>query len=162
MDRCDMVAPARAIRSLCASILKADKQEIFQSLASAGIDISPGQYQVLRSLSDQPMTLTQLSHAMNLDPSTLVPIVDSLVNREYLQRSRSPADRRCTHLELTTDGAGLLSLAAHLDENSALVKGLCLLGSEKGKQLADLLGEYEKFILLDEDAEGMQILQVQE
>ena len=162
MDRCDMVVPARAIRSLCASILKTDKQEILQSLASAGIDISPGQYLVLRSLSDRPMTLTQLSHAMNLDPSTLVPIVDSLVNREFLQRSRNPEDRRCTHLELTTGGARLLSLAAHLDENSALVKGLCLLGPEKGKQLVTLLGEYEKFISTDEDAKAMQILQVQE
>jgi DNA-binding MarR family transcriptional regulator len=157
-----MVVPARAIRSLCASILKADKQEILQSLASAGIDISPGQYLVLRCLSDRPMTLTLLSHAMNLDPSTLVPIVDSLVNHEFLQRSRNPEDRRCTHLELTTGGARLLSLAAHLDENSALVKGLCLLGPEKGRQLVTLLGEYEKFISTDEDAEAMQILQVQE
>jgi len=157
-----MVAPAHAIRSLCASVLKTDKQETLQSLAAAGIDISPGQYLVLRSLSDRPMTLTQLSHAMNLDPSTLVPIVDSLVNREFVQRSRNPEDRRCTHLELTAGGARLLSLAAHLDESSALVKGLCLLGLEKAGRLVDLLREYERFISTEEDVQGKQILQVQE
>jgi DNA-binding MarR family transcriptional regulator len=162
MDRCDMVVPARAIRSLCASILKTDRQENLLSLASAGIDISPSQYLVLRYLNDQPMTLTQLSHTMNLDPSTLVPIVDSLVKREFLQRNRSPEDRRCTHLELTAGGVKLLSLAAHLDESGALVKGLCLLGADKGKQLVDLLNDYEKSISTGEDIEDKPILQVQE
>ena len=160
MDRCEMVAPAHDIRGYCASILKTDKQETLQSLASAGIDISPGQYLVLRHLSDHPMTLTQLSHAVNLDPSTLVPIVDSLVNRELLQRSRRPGDRRCTHLELTKTGLELLALAAHLDENSALVKGLCLLSEEDSKQLIRLLSEYVILITKDEEEEGTQILQV--
>ena len=153
MDRCDMVAPARTIRSVCASILKTDRQEILLSLAAAGIDISPSQYLVMRYLTDQPMTLTQLSHAINLDPSTLVPIVDSLVKQEFLQRNRSSEDRRCTHLELTAGGIKLLSLAAHLDENSALVNGLCNLGPEKVRQLVDLLSSYEKTISSVESAE---------
>ncbi len=160
MDKCEMVSPAHTIRGYCASILKTDKQEILQSLASAGIDVSPGQYLVLRHLGDQPVTLTQLSHAMNLDPSTLVPIVDSLVKRGFLQRSRRPGDRRCTDLELTESGLHLLALAAHLDENSALVKGLCLLGEENSQQLIHLLAEYVKLIIKNEEAEGSQILKV--
>jgi len=148
-----MVAPARTIRSVCASILKTDRQEILQSLAAAGIDISPSQYLVMRHLSDQPMTLTQLSHAINLDPSTLVPIVDSLVKQEFLQRNRSSEDRRCTHLELTAGGVKLLSLAAHLDENSALVSSLCRLGPDQARQLVDLLSNYEDLITSVEKAE---------
>jgi len=160
MDSCEMVTPAHAIRGYCASILKTDKQETLQSLASAGIDISPGQYLVLRHLSDHPMTLTQLSRAVNLDPSTLVPIVDSLVKREFLQRSRRPGDRRCTDLELTESGFNLLALAAHLDENSALVKGLCLLGEENSQQLIHLLMKYVKLVMKNGEAEEAQILPV--
>ena len=153
MDRCDMVAPARTIRSVCASILKSDRQEILQSLAAAGIDISVSQYLVMRYLTDQPMTLTQLSHAISLDPSTLVPIVDSLVKQDYVQRNRSSEDRRCTHLELTASGVKLLSLAAHLDENSPLVSGLCRLGPDRVKQLVELLSSYEDIISSAEKAE---------
>ena len=98
MDRCNLVGMARAMRLLSINIVKTDKQETLQSLVSAGIELSHGQYLVCRYLSESALTLTKLSHALNLDPSTLVPIVDSMVQRGLVQRSRNPEDRRCTHL----------------------------------------------------------------
>ena len=163
MDRCNLVGMARAMRLLSINIVKTDKQETLQSLVSAGIELSHGQYLVCRYLSESALTLTKLSHALNLDPSTLVPIVDSMVQRGLVQRSRNPEDRRCTHLELTAEGASLLELAAHLDENSALVTGMCQLGEEKSRQLVQLLTEYVKVLAANNnDLTGIQNLFVQE
>ena len=165
MDRCNLVGTARTMRRLSVSILRADKQETLQALASAGIELSHGQYLVLRYLSEKPQTLTKLSHGLNLDPSTLVPIVDSMVQRSLVQRSRNPEDRRCTHLELTAEGARLIELAGHLDENSALVTGMCLLGEEKSRQLVRLLTDYVGFLSVNvnnEDLSSLQTLPIQE
>jgi len=142
MEKCDLDNAARLLRSQCMKVVKVAHQEFCEDLDKAGIDLAPGQYKVLRYLYGQDFALTELSRAMALDPSTLVPLVESLVNKGLLERGRDPADRRRTPLRITPQGAAMLDKGAACDENGTLVKSLCLLGDEKTRQLVNLLGEF--------------------
>lgn len=71
----------------------------------APLDITSGHYAVLMAIRHlprcQPSTLSTL---LNITPNNLVPRIDALVARGYVQRADSETDRRIKHLQLT--GAG--------------------------------------------------------
>jgi DNA-binding MarR family transcriptional regulator len=83
------------------------------------LDITPGLYSVLVLIDCNPgLKQTELARAVQLDRSTIVPIIDSLERRGLVRRRAVAHDRRSNALELTVAGTALLKqlkrrVAAH-------------------------------------------------
>ncbi len=60
-----------------------------------------------------PMALKDLASQMQLEPSTLVGVVDRLIGKELVQRTQDPLDRRRVSLCPSPKGAELLRQAPH-------------------------------------------------
>jgi DNA-binding MarR family transcriptional regulator len=52
----------------------------------------------------QPVSQREVSEALGLDPADMVAVIDLLVDAQYVQRDRDPADRRRYALVLTRQG----------------------------------------------------------
>ena len=135
-------ASADTMRMFSTTIMKVSRQELMQHLNEAGIDLPLHQFGVLHCMKGQTLTLTEVSHKMGLDPSTLAPVIESLVRRGCVQRNRDPQDRRRVPLTLTHAGSELLTQGTCLNERSLLAKGLAQIGEEKSQQLVSLLDEF--------------------
>lgn len=65
---------------------------------------------VLASLAGAPdLSQQDLSRLLNLDPTTVVSVIDDLEEREYVERRRNPSDRRRYLLDLTEAGREALA-----------------------------------------------------
>lgn len=105
-------------------------------------ELTMTQFPILRTLSKQPgVSLGDLAERLGLRPPTVSRLVDGLVERGWVARTQSAADRRLVALSLTEAGtemmregrrAGLLKLAERLavlddDEASRVVAAAGLL-----------------------------------
>jgi len=81
-----------------------------QALAEQGV--TPASFSVLEVLRANPgATQSRLAHAVHLDRSSVVPLLDKLEQRGLLQRRASTTDRRNNHIVLTATGLELLASA---------------------------------------------------
>jgi DNA-binding MarR family transcriptional regulator len=107
--------------------------------AMAPFEVSPAQLGVLLIVSANPgINQTRAGRALGIDRSTLVSIIDSLEERELLERTPSPTDRRSHALVLTARGKQFIerltpTLDAHEGELSRT------LSDEERRTLIDLL-----------------------
>ena len=99
-----------------------------QRLAAADASLSGLQFAIMRALSVQEHTISELSQHFMLDPSTLVPAVDALERKGLARRGRDPSDRRRVPLSLTGRGAEFLSSVPIVDEEDLLATSLKRLG----------------------------------
>lgn len=106
----------------------------------AAIGIRAREFFVLSAVAGGPdLSQQDLSRLLNLDPTTVVAVIDELERREYLGRRRNPADRR-RHLLVLTD-AGRTALA-EADEKASAIEAefFGALSSDERDTLRDLLG----------------------
>jgi DNA-binding MarR family transcriptional regulator len=81
-----------------------DRQE------SAKFNISPTQNHALNEISQkEDITMTELSDKMFLAISTMTRIVDQLVKRKLVKRTKNSKDKRVCTLEMTKEGKSLLA-----------------------------------------------------
>jgi DNA-binding MarR family transcriptional regulator len=80
------------------------------------LSLTHPQYLVMLALWDHqkattahssPLSVKQIAAALQLDSATLSPMLKRLEALGYIARSRSTADERTTHIELTDDGRAL-------------------------------------------------------
>lgn len=76
--------------------------------------LTPVQADLLCVLTAGPTQMTELSHILDIEKSSLTGLVDRAERRGLVRRARHPEDRRCYHVELTADGARV-ALASHDD-----------------------------------------------
>lgn len=139
MADCEFYRLAREVHILCGVITKVAHQAYAQRLSENDLDISVMQYGVLRTLSAHPYTLSELSRKFVVDPSTLVPVIDTLERKGLLERGRDPNDRRRTPLNVTDAGRVIAALDIIAAGEHPLVQALQALGAEQAAQLATLL-----------------------
>ena len=89
----------------------------FQARATAW-NLRAGMFSSLEVIASNPgMSQVELSAEVGLDKSAIVPLVDDLEARGWVERTRSPHDRRRNELKITKTGrAELDKLFAVLDE----------------------------------------------
>lgn len=76
-------------------------------------------YFVLASLAGGPKLSQQdLSRLLNLDPTTVVSVIDEMERNRHVQRQRDPADRRRYHLFLTDAGREALAGAERVADDA--------------------------------------------
>lgn len=85
---------------------------IFRDFAATfgDLSITPGLFGVLVVIEANPgLKQTELARAANLDRSTVVSVIDNLERRGLVERRSAAADRRSNALQLTAQGAALLT-----------------------------------------------------
>jgi DNA-binding MarR family transcriptional regulator len=76
------------------------------------LDLTPRQYATLRMIETTPgIDQATLSNRIAMDKTTIVKIVDRLVEKGWITRERSDVDRRTNRLNLTPTGGAVLQQA---------------------------------------------------
>ena len=96
------------IRRLVRLMLKLPRQKMEQKFAEEGFQLSMLQFAMLGILRESTLTNSELSKRFGLDPSTLVPSIDAMVRRGYLERKRDTEDRRRYPLYITEEGHAMI------------------------------------------------------
>ncbi|MET0681045.1 MAG: MarR family transcriptional regulator [Burkholderiales bacterium] len=92
---------------------------------SAGdLGVSPGRFGLLALVEANPgVSQSRLAHAVGLDRSTMVAVLDQLEDRELVERRDGP-DRRTNGLWLTREGKRLVAqLKRRITEHEARIAG---------------------------------------
>jgi DNA-binding MarR family transcriptional regulator len=114
---------------------------IFQDFTRtlAPLDVRPAQYSVLTVIAANPgLTQMALAHALGIERSRLVHLLDALEERKWIQRLASKVDRRSHALHLTSEGeAALAEIKALAAQHERHVEAL--VGSRRRKELLRLL-----------------------
>jgi len=127
------------IRILASILARIAGRSIEERFSEHNVDISGMQYGILRTLAHQSFTLSELSRRFVVDPSTMVPIIDTLERKGLVTRGKDPADRRRIPLSLTESGTALIQNMPFVHEDDMLFKILDGMGEEKCRQLLSLL-----------------------
>lgn len=86
-------------------------RENLRSTAAAELNITVGQFHILRLIRHGKNTVCQLADARQISRSAVSQSVDLLVEKGYLCRQERSEDRRYVWLELTDIGTELLNIA---------------------------------------------------
>jgi DNA-binding MarR family transcriptional regulator len=138
------------IRLLILMVNKTAMRDLDRRLEASGTGISGLQYGVMRLLSHESGTISELSGRMLLAPATLVPVVDALERKGFVQRGSDPKDRRRVPLMLTESGLQAITRVPFTSELDPLTQGLASLGREKSRQLQALLYELVSHVIGDD------------
>lgn len=136
------IAMADQIRYLCAAITKLARSDLQSRLENHASGIGAVEHGVLRHLSHGVTTMAEISRQMGVAPSTLVYVVDGLVEKNLVKRGKDPRDRRREPLLLTKKGADLFAAIPKMESSSLLVKSLKGMKGARRRQLVELLKEF--------------------
>ncbi|MFE9680700.1 MarR family winged helix-turn-helix transcriptional regulator [Streptomyces sp. NPDC006285] len=85
-------------------------EDVEKALGEVGMRIR--YFFVLAALAGGPeLSQQDLSRLLNLDPTTVVTVIDEMERNEHVERRRNPADRRRYNLILTESGREALATA---------------------------------------------------
>jgi DNA-binding MarR family transcriptional regulator len=138
----EMERLTRELRAMTAIIARMAHASFEQQLIQSELGVSPMQFAVIHSLCHRKHTISELSRKFVVDPSTLVPVVDTLERKGLVERGRDPQDRRRVPLSLTEAGAELLHREIPLQGDDPVYTALVTLGPERARQLTDLLRDF--------------------
>ena len=141
---------AEEIRVLVLMVMKAAMRDLDRRLEASGTGISGLQYGVMRQLNHESATISELSGRMLVAPATLVPVVDALERKGFVQRSSDPKDRRRVPLILTADGMQTIVRVPAASGLDPLTQGLASLGREKSRQFQALFYELVNSVIGDD------------
>ncbi|HXY99372.1 MAG TPA: MarR family transcriptional regulator [Stellaceae bacterium] len=99
------------LKNLLGYHLRRAQVAVFQHFAQTmgEADITPGQFGVLSVIAGNAgLSQTQLGHALGIDRSTVVAVIDRLEARGLVTRAPAPKDRRSHALRLSPSGLHLL------------------------------------------------------
>lgn len=138
------------IRLLTLMVIKTSTRDLDRRLEASGTGISGLQFGVMRLLSQESATISELSGRMLLAPATLVPVVNALERKGFVQRGSDPRDRRRIPLVLTKPGLEIITQMTCSSEPDSLSLGLASLGCEKSRHLQALLYELAHYLVGDD------------
>ncbi len=144
----DLAVEIRILNSIVTKLTMRDLElRVVETLPG----ISLLQFGVLRLLSREQLTLSELSAKMMLTPSTLVPAVDKLERQNLVVRGKDPNDRRRTPLQLTDEARAALIRIPPAHPDDAIVQAIAQMGESKAIQLHKLLREVLHHLMPDRD-----------
>lgn len=125
---------------LMGMVSKVSRQALHNRLAEDNIDLRGLQIIVLHSLDhEDKQTISDLSKKFMLDPSTLVPVVDSLQDKGLVERRRDPDDRRRVPLFLTAAGREVIRKIEFVDDKDPIYIALQQMTPDDTRRLIDLV-----------------------
>ena len=126
------------VLSLLRKITRSISQRSRNLIKDYGLTVP--QILILREVcsSDEPVTASQIAHAISLSPATITPIIDKLVQRGFLNKERSDKDRRKVKLIPTGKGVELSKNAPTLMHEQFINSFNTLKGWEQSMILSSL------------------------
>ncbi len=152
MSEGDLMQYANEIYASTAILLKLFSQSLEGRLQHSGAGMSVLHYLVLRMLQAEALTSSTISQRMDLDPSFVVRIIDSLEQKGLAARGIDPNDRRRNPIQITGKGLELIAGVPMIAEEDPTFRALQSLGVESAAQLRDLM-----FRVLQQFPEGRQM-----
>lgn len=137
----DLQVAAAETHALARMLVKSAKRDLERRLEAHGVAVGALAYRVMRLLVGGTSTLAELSRTLGIGAAGLVPVVDTLEAKGFVNRGRDPDDRRRTPLNITEAGRNVLAQVPAIDQEDSLVRGLAALGMDRSHQLLDLLRE---------------------
>lgn len=86
-------------------------------LKLAGEDINFSQYLVMKNLSQGEAQSTELARIAGINAGAMTRVIDSLVERNLVERKSHPSDRRVWLIDFTKQGEALWSTIDHCGKN---------------------------------------------
>jgi len=83
---------------------RAVADELVATHARAGDDVRPAHGFVIRALSANPLTVTELATRLEVSKQAVVKLVDEMESHGLIERRSDPEDRRAKRLWLTARG----------------------------------------------------------
>ncbi len=120
-------------------MLKFFNQGLERRLQKYGVSVSSLQYNIVRMLTFERLTISTISQRMDLDPSALVRMIDSLENKGLVVRNTDPNDRRRNPIQITQDGLDLVNAVPVISVDDPIYAAMQSLGVEPSIKLRDLL-----------------------
>ncbi len=139
MSEGDLMQYANEIYACTALLLKLFSQSLEKRLQQSGAGMSVLHYLVLRMLQAEPLTSSTISQRMDLDPSFVVRIIDSLEQKGLAARGVDPRDRRRNPIQITEKGLELVAAIPMIGEDDPTFQALQSLGIEPAARLRDLM-----------------------
>jgi DNA-binding MarR family transcriptional regulator len=130
---------ALEIRLLTGIIIKTARQSMERHMAEKGISLSMLQFGILHVASLNTCTSAEMSKLMMLDPSTLVPAIDGLVEKGLIRKERDPYDRRRYLLQPTEEAHAFMSEMNVVTDDDPLLYAVQQLGTDESELLVSLL-----------------------
>ena len=121
------------IRLLILMVNKFSMRDLDRRLEVSGTGISGLQYGVMRLLSHESGTISELSSRMLLVPATLVPVVDALERKGFVEPWLRSEGSPHVPLMLTESGLEVMKHVPLTSELDSLTQGLASLGLEKSR-----------------------------
>jgi DNA-binding MarR family transcriptional regulator len=149
----ELLRAALEIRVLSMSLFRVATRALEQHPQLAKEDITVLQYGVLRALCHKALTISELSQWLMVDPSTLVPVIDTLERKGMVKRQRDQSDRRRVPLSVTERGNAIVACVPAVDEGDPLVCSLRAMGEQDAGHFLRLMRE-----LIRNIPEGEEIL----
>lgn len=118
----------------------ADQVETQFAVALRPHEISPREYGVLASITDQgPQSQQQIGERLGIDRTTMVNIIDDLEKRDLVIRVRDKQDRRRYAITLSAQGAALLTEVLPEVDAAAHDRYMAVLDQGERDALLDML-----------------------
>lgn len=116
------------------------RQAMEQRLQEEGVELSWLQQGVMRVLHGEgALTISELSRRFMCDPSTLVPSIDGLERKGFVQRERDLHDRRRVPVSLTGAGNALIARIEMIRDDDPFLNSLRAMGVESASQMLQLM-----------------------
>jgi DNA-binding MarR family transcriptional regulator len=134
-----LYSAATEIQLYAALLLRFFNRALEERLRASGERVSSLQHGILRMLQFDTLTISEISHRMGLDPSTLVRAVDALERKDLARRGSDPRDRRRNPITITEKGMELVATVPVIAHEDLTFRVLQSFGIESTTQLRDLL-----------------------
>ena len=126
---------AHEIRMLVSRLDKHIHRDVEQQCKDSGQTLGAQQHSVLRLLTCQAYTLSELALPIGVEIATLVPVIDSLEAVGLARRGRDPGDRRRAPIEITQAGREMMGRIPYFGPQSGLGRAIQELGQVRTDQL---------------------------
>jgi DNA-binding MarR family transcriptional regulator len=142
MTESDLLNLTEEIQIYAALLLKFFNASLDERLRARGMTISTLQHSILRMLSQENLTISDISVRLGIEPSTVLRSLDALERKGLARRGKDRHDRRRNPLSLTEAGRQLLADFPVVSTSDPAYRALVELGQRSGEELRDLLRAY--------------------
>ncbi len=142
MTENNLMQTAGEIFAFSGLLLKFFNQGLERRLVKYGAHLSSLQYNIVRMLAYEQLTISTISKRLGMDPAALVRLVDSLERKGLVLRGKDPHDRRRNPLQITQKGLELVQAIPVIAVDDDTYRALQSIGTDTARQLRDLLTQF--------------------
>ncbi|MEC4728129.1 bifunctional helix-turn-helix transcriptional regulator/GNAT family N-acetyltransferase [Shewanella sp. D64] len=155
-ESCTRVKARTGLRTVSRHIVR---QLGMLNSAFGDLPLSPAQAHTLIELSNEAMSIKQLSQLLNIDKSNASRAVTHLIDKGFAYTQSNPKDTRSLLAHLTPQGKKQLQ-KLHYQQNTIFDQILCQLSPEEATNIESAMSAYNKAICRTQAQQGYIIREI--